>query len=67
MNAQLHGIVLHDELNPASAGSGRVRVIQAASRAPQATIQATNGPTVATDVPFATATAYRPSRPVTGR
>jgi Domain of unknown function (DUF4397) len=58
MNAQLHGIVLHDELNPPASGSGRVRVIQAASRAPQATIQAHNGPTVASDVPFATATAY---------
>ena len=58
MNAQLHGIVLHDELNPPPSGTGRVRVIQAASRAPQATIQAQNGPTVASDVPFATATAY---------
>jgi Domain of unknown function (DUF4397) len=58
MNAQLHGIVLHDELNPPAAGSGRVRVIQAASRAPKATVQADNGPTVASDVAFATATAY---------
>jgi hypothetical protein len=58
MNAQLHGIVLHDELNPPAAGSGRVRVIQAASRAPEATIQADNGPTVATDAAFATATPY---------
>lgn len=58
MNAQLHGIVLHDELNPPAAGSGRVRVIQAASRAPEATIQANNGPTVATDAAFATATPY---------
>ena len=67
MNAQLHGIVLHDELNPASAGSGRVRVIQAASRAPQATIQANNGPTVATDVPLPPRPRIRPSRPVTSR
>jgi Domain of unknown function (DUF4397) len=58
MNAQLHGIVLHDELNPPAAGSGRVRVIQAASRAPEATIQAKNGPTVATDAAFASATPY---------
>ena len=57
MNAQLHGIVLHDELNPPAAGSGRVRVIQAASRAPEATIKADNGPTVATAA-FATATPY---------
>ncbi len=58
MNAQLHGIVLHDELNPPAAGNGRVRVIQAASRAPEATIKADNGPTVATDAAFATATPY---------
>jgi hypothetical protein len=58
MNAKLHGIVLHDELNPPSAGSGRVRVIQAASRAPEATVQAKGGPTVATDAAFASATPY---------
>lgn len=58
MNAQLHGIVLHDELNAPAAGSGRVRVIQAASRAPEATIQAKGGPTVATDAAFASATPY---------
>ncbi|MGN6607710.1 MAG: DUF4397 domain-containing protein [Jatrophihabitans sp.] len=58
MNAQLHGIVLHDDLSPASAGKARLRVIQAASRAAKADISAVNGPTIATDVPFATSTKY---------
>jgi hypothetical protein len=58
MNRQLHGIVLHDALNPPAAGTGLVRVIQAASRAPKATIAAINGPVIVTDAAFATSTRY---------
>lgn len=58
LNAQLHGIVLRDELTPPASGSGRVRVIQAASRAAHASLTATNGPVVTADAAFATSTAY---------
>jgi hypothetical protein len=58
LNAQLHGIVLHDDLQPAPSGRARVRVIQAASRARHADVVATGGPTLAHDVAFATSTEY---------
>ena len=58
MNSQLHGIVLHDEFTAPKSGTGLVRVIQAASRAPHADLLATNGPVVAKDAAFATSTAY---------
>jgi Domain of unknown function (DUF4397) len=58
MNKQLHGIVLRDELTPPGAGQGLVRVIQAASRAPRATITAGNGVVVAKSAAFATSTPY---------
>jgi hypothetical protein len=59
MNSQLHGIVLSDQLTPPGPGTGLVRVIQAASRAPHADLSAVAGPVVAQDAPFATSTAYR--------
>jgi hypothetical protein len=58
LNAQLHGIVLHDDLAPAPAGQTRVRVIQAASRASHADVTAIGGPTIARNVAFATSTHY---------
>ncbi|HKC26825.1 MAG TPA: DUF4397 domain-containing protein [Jatrophihabitans sp.] len=58
LNAQLHGIVLHDDLQPAPAGEARVRVIQAASRAPRADVVATGGPALARGVAFSTSTNY---------
>ena len=58
MNAQLHGIVLSDELTAPSNGAGRVRVIQAASRAPHAKVVAQKGPVVADDAAFASSTDY---------
>lgn len=57
LNAQLHGIVLHDDLQ-AAPSSARVRIIQAASRAPHADVVAVNGPTLAHNVAFATSTNY---------
>jgi Domain of unknown function (DUF4397) len=58
MNKELHGIVLLDEPTPPGAGQARVRVIQAASRAPRASVIAKNGAVVANSVAFATATPY---------
>jgi hypothetical protein len=58
LNAELHGIVLHDELQPAPPGQARVRVIQAASRASQADVVATGGPTIARNIAFSTSTPY---------
>ncbi len=58
MNKDLHGIVLLDEPTPPGAGHGQVRVIQAASRAPRASVVAQNGAVVANSVAFATSTPY---------
>jgi Domain of unknown function (DUF4397) len=58
MNSQLKGIVLDDELTPPPSGHGLVRVIQAASRAPEINIVAKDGPIVAHSTAFATTTGY---------
>jgi uncharacterized protein DUF4397 len=58
MNAQLRGIVLHDDLAPAQSGTARVRVIQAASRATHTDVVASGGPALGHDVAFATSTKY---------
>lgn len=58
INKQLRGIILRDELTPPSAGHGRVRVIQAASRAPRASVMAENGTVVARSAAFAATTPY---------
>ncbi len=58
MNAQLHGIVLTDQLAPPSPGTGQVRVIQASSQAGTATVTAANGPTIAAHTAFGTTTSY---------
>jgi Domain of unknown function (DUF4397) len=58
MNSQLHGIVLHDELTPPKSGTGLVRVIQAADRAPRADLVGQNGSVIAKDAAFATSTDY---------
>lgn len=56
--ASVRGLVLHDDLATPPSGQGRVRVIQAASRAPTATVSATHGPVIARDAAFATTTTY---------
>jgi hypothetical protein len=58
MNSALHGIVLTDELTPPPAGRSRVRVIQAASRAPHAKVSA-GGTVLAPSVAFGSTTSYR--------
>lgn len=56
--ASVRGIVIGDDLSSPPAGQGRVRVIQAASRAPVVTVTAKNGPVIARAAAFATTTAY---------
>ena len=57
-NKALRSIVLHDNLALPPRGDGRVRLVQAASRAPRAEVVAVDGPTVASAAPFATTTGY---------
>jgi hypothetical protein len=57
-NKSLKTIVLNDNLSLPGAGTGRVRVIQAASRAPMADVGAANGPTVANNLAFASTSPY---------
>jgi Domain of unknown function (DUF4397) len=56
--AAVRGVVIHDDLTAPPPGKGRVRVIQAASRAPHVTVSAQNGPVIARDATFATTTGY---------
>jgi Domain of unknown function (DUF4397) len=58
MNKQLKGIVLRDELAQPRAGSGSIRVIQAASLAPHVNVLAQGGPSIARSAAFATQTTY---------
>jgi hypothetical protein len=58
MNKHLHGIVLRDNLTTPKSGHGRVRVIQAASRAPRATVRAVGGPVLAQSAAFGSSTPY---------
>ena len=58
MNKELRGVIFEDELSMPAAGDGLVRVIQAASRAPHASITAQNGTVLAKSVAFATTTPY---------
>lgn len=50
--------VLQDDLKPPASGHARVRVLPAASRATQVTVQAAAGPTIATDAVFGQPTPY---------
>jgi hypothetical protein len=58
MNRALRGIVLPDDLNPPASGHGLVRVIQAASRAPEAKVAVEHGPVVVGSAAFASSTPY---------
>lgn len=58
INKHLHAVILHDQLHNPSPGEARVRVIQAASRAPVVDVRALHGPTVATAAHFGTTTGY---------
>jgi hypothetical protein len=56
----VRGVVIPDELAAPPSGQGLVRVIQAASRAPVATVAVTGGPVIAPAARFATVTSYAP-------
>ncbi|MGI8667342.1 MAG: DUF4397 domain-containing protein [Jatrophihabitans sp.] len=54
----VRGVVIPDSLSAPPAGKGRVRVIQAASRAPVASLSATSGTVIAPNASFASVTSY---------
>ncbi|UQX89415.1 DUF4397 domain-containing protein [Jatrophihabitans telluris] len=56
--SSVRGVVISDDLSTPPAGRGRVRVIQAASRAPVAKVSSTDGTVIAPDARFATVTQY---------
>jgi hypothetical protein len=56
--ASVRGVVISDDLSTPPKGSGRVRVIQASSRAPIVTVRADSGPVIARRARFATTTGY---------
>ena len=58
MHSALQGRVLTDDLSAPAPNQARVRVIQAASAAPKADVDATNGTVVGTAVPFGSTTDY---------
>lgn len=55
----VRGVVVSDDLSSPPPGEGRVRVIQAASRAPVARVSATGGHVISPDVHFATVSSYQ--------
>ena len=54
----VRGVVISDNLSTPPQGTGRVRVIQASSRAPIVTVRAASGPVIANRARFATTTGY---------
>lgn len=57
-NADLKGVVLNDDLRAPSAGNAKVRLLQASTNAPTVTVTAVDGPVLARDASFASATGY---------
>ena len=57
-NANLKGVVLNDDLRPPSSGEAKVRLLQATTNAPSVTVTAVDGPVLARDAAFASATGY---------
>lgn len=58
LNADLTTKVLLDDLTPPPAGKGRIRLIQASTRADSVDVQAVGGPTLAQGTAFGTSTGY---------
>ena len=56
--SSVRGVVITDDLRTPPNGTGRVRVIQASSRAPIVTVRAESGPVIASHARFATTTGY---------
>ncbi|MGH9210511.1 MAG: DUF4397 domain-containing protein [Acidimicrobiales bacterium] len=59
-NADLQQALLTDDLAPPPAGRAKVRLIQASSSAGEVDVAALDGPVLAEDRPFASATEYAP-------
>jgi hypothetical protein len=59
-HAELQKALLTDDLAPPPAGQAKVRLIQASSSAGEVDVTAVDGPVLADDTAFATATAYAP-------
>ncbi len=57
-NANLKGVVLNDDLRAPSSGNAKVRLLQASTNAPTVTVTAVDGPVLARDASFASATGY---------
>lgn len=57
-NADLKGVVLNDDLRAPAAGTAKVRLLQASTHAPTVTVTAIDGPVLARDASFASATGY---------
>ncbi len=58
-SASLQAVILTDQLTPPAAGTGRVRIVQAASNAPSVTVQANGGVDLASNLPFGKTSAYK--------
>jgi hypothetical protein len=58
MHDALQGRVLTDDLAPVAADQARIRVIQAASKAPKADVKAADGTLIGSGVPFGATTDY---------
>lgn len=54
----IQALALIDDLTPPPAGQARVRLLQGADTAPTIDVQAVDGPDIASDVAFGTATGY---------
>ena len=59
MSASLQAVVLTDDLTAPAAGTGRVRVVQAASSAPTVSVEANGGVSLAADLPFGQTSKYQ--------
>jgi hypothetical protein len=59
MNASLQAVILDDELTPPAAGTGRVRIVQAASTAPSVSVQANGGVDLADKLAFGKTSDYQ--------
>lgn len=57
-NAELRAVVLTDDLTAPAAGTGRVRVVQAASTAPSVSVEANGGVALAAKLPFGSTSDY---------
>ena len=55
--------VIQDDLSPPPGGKAKVRVVQASLRAPALDLSVAGGPSIATNVPFASTTEYLPVPP----